>query len=343
MQDRWKARRSGTGTPGAAKGGGGPRSASSGGTGGARPVNNGNGWTAPGDRVGFWDAVYETAHDRWKKRRDHWKANGGPRHRPSTGKGSSGKGSASNRGTGRGAGTGAGGSGPGYGPRTSPFDADSSGPTVTITVEQVDPPGTHAKRWEPTAVGTGQRQLPRQGPPALPRAPQRPAGQRPGTTRRKDPIPMPAAPARTGAVSVPVAATVPAPGGMAARHATEIRLDDALKALTLLTTAGMETHDECAELARQARRLLSELETMAHDLAANHNVSGPRTLRAVAVLMETVGQLVVQAERMAKASLDAAETAEAEETAMARDYRPTQAATIDAGLATPSARIHNEN
>lgn len=154
---------------------------------------------------------------------------------------------------------------------------------------------------------------------------------------------MPPVPARTAGVPAPVAASVPAPGGMPARHATDITLDDALKALTLLTTAGMETHDECAALAKQARRLLGELEAMAHDLTVTHNVSGPRTLRAVSVLMESVAQLVVQSERMARSALDAAELAEAEEMAMARDYRPTQEATADAGLATPSARIHNEN
>jgi hypothetical protein len=130
---------------------------------------------------------------------------------------------------------------------------------------------------------------------------------------------------------------------MAAQHATDITLDDALKALTLLTTAGMETYDDCAELARQARRLLGELELMAADLASTHNVRGTRTTRALAALMETVGELALHAERMARAALDAAETAEAEETAMARDYRPTQTAAIDAGLPAPSARIHNEN
>ncbi|USQ89916.1 hypothetical protein NFX46_40255 (plasmid) [Streptomyces phaeoluteigriseus] len=144
--------------------------------------------------------------------------------------------------------------------------------------------------------------------------------------------------ARTAGVTAPVTA-----GGVSAQHATDITLDDALKALTRLTTAGMETHDDSAELARNARQLMGELEEMANDLAATHNVSGARTTRAMSVLMETVALLVVEAEQMARAALDAAELAEAEEVAMARDYRPTQDATADAGLATPSARIHNEN
>ncbi|MET8102763.1 hypothetical protein ABZV29_41100 [Streptomyces sp. NPDC005236] len=140
-----------------------------------------------------------------------------------------------------------------------------------------------------------------------------------------------------------VQVTPPPSNAMAGRHATEISLDGAVKALTALTTAGMETYDDCTNLARQARRLFAELEGMANDLASNHNITGARTVRAMAVLMESVGMLAVNADRSAKAALNAAELAEAEETAMERDYRPTQAAAIDAGLTAPSARIHNEN
>lgn len=345
IEDRWRKRRSGTGAPTTGAGGK---------DGGAKGRSTSNdGWRPSGDRVGFREAVFDAVNDRWKKRRERWTTDDGPRPRPN--RSSSRKRGSSGRTANPGPSSGPSASGPGapgpggpgahsgYGQaRSSPFDADTD-TSVTITVEQVDPPGTHAKRWEPTAIGPAPKALPAQSQPALPRAPQRPAGPRPGTTRRKDPIPMPARPARTAAAPAPVTASVPAPGGMAAQHATDITLDDALKALTLLTTAGMETYDDCAQLARQARRLLNELETMAADLATTHNVSGKRTTRALSVLMESVGELILYAERMARAALAAAETAEAEETAMARDYRPTQDATVDAGLAAPSARIHNEN
>jgi hypothetical protein len=351
LEDRWRKRQ-----PGAPTSAG--KSTGTGTDGKGTPKSRGNdGWTPPGDRTGFREAVFDAVKDRWKKRRERWTADGGPRPKPKPS--ASRERRSSNRttsqpgpSTGPDPGTpGPGAPGPdgsgappgGYGQaRSSPFDADTE-PRVTITVEQMDPPGAHAKRWEPDAIGPAPKPLPAQSQPALPRAPQRPAGQRPGTTRRKDPIPMPARPARTATAPAPVTASVPAPGGMAAQHATDITLDDALKALTLLTTAGMETYDDCAELARQARRLLGELELMAADLASTHNVRGTRTTRALAALMETVGELALHAERMARAALDAAETAEAEETAMARDYRPTQTAVIDAGLPAPSARIHNEN
>ncbi|MFD9398185.1 hypothetical protein ACFWA4_05115 [Streptomyces sp. NPDC060011] len=335
LQDRWKNRHARTAA--STDAGGKQKNA---GAGGAQRGNDG--WS-PNGRTTFRSAVFEAVNERWSKRRDRWKTQGGPR----TGRSSSGTNGRSARpGSAKG---GPGGTAPGpgrpgpdpgrSGPRTSPFDTDPA-TNVTITVEQVDPPGTHARRWEPDVIAPPRRQLPAQGTPVLSRAPQRPAGSRPGTTRRKDPIPMPPSASSPSPV---VQVTPPPANAMAGRHATEISLDGAVKALTALTTAGMETYDDCKQLMHQARRLFTELEVMANDLANHHNVTGARTVRAMGVLMESVGMLAVNAERMAKSALNAAELAEAEESAMERDYRPTQTAAIDASLAAPSARIHNEN
>ncbi|WP_125491240.1 hypothetical protein [Streptomyces sp. WAC 04229] len=300
------------------------------------------------DRVHLKDAAWEAVNDRWKKRRDAWTADASERRR---GKNDARDGGKSGSGWRRKADSGGrrkqdhaprgGEPGPhGYDqPRSSPFDQGPEGP-VTITVEQVDPPGTHAKRWEPTAIAPSRQALPKQAAPVLPRAPQRPAGPRPGTTRRKEPIPMPPAPTPAARTAAPAAA---AGGALASQHATDISLGKALQVLTALTTDGMETYDDAVALAGRARRLLAELEQMTDDLERTHNVSGPRTKRAIAGLMESVSEMTATVERLAQAALDAAERAEAEETAMARDYRPTQDATADAGLHTPSARIHNEN
>lgn len=340
-RDQWKA----PGSPGSAGG----SAKGSGGTGGPARVNDGR--KAPNERVGLPQALWETVSGRWEKRRERWKDTGGPRPRPrsSSGRtrrtkpsGPSGKTSAPGPGPGPSPGPGPGPGAGTYTPRDSPFDADT-GPAVTITVEQAGPARSNRPPWEPDAVGRAPQPLPQQSQPALPRAPQRPAGPRPGTTRRKEPIAVPPAPARTASTPNPVQASVPSPHGMAARHATDITLHQALKTLTDLTTSGMETHDDCTALSLQARRLLGDLETMAHDLAHTHNVRGQRTTRAVTVLMEQVGQLIKAADQMARDALEAAELAEAEEADMARDYRPTQAANVDAGLAAPSARIHNEN
>ncbi|RSS33165.1 hypothetical protein [Streptomyces sp. WAC05858] len=135
----------------------------------------------------------------------------------------------------------------------------------------------------------------------------------------------------------------PRPGGMAAQHATEITAGDVCKALEMLTTAGMETHDDCDALAKQARKLLSALEAVAHDLSGNHNVGSKKLMEDAAELQNQVANLVRQVVRMAKACLEAAELSEAEETAMKRDHQPVTDATADAGLRTPSSRLHNEN
>ncbi|WP_435596625.1 hypothetical protein [Streptomyces albogriseolus] len=335
LEDRWRKRHSNTDSP--TTGAGGKRD-------GAKRRNTGNdSWTPPGDRGGFRGAVFDAVNDRWKKRRERWTAESGPRPKsnPSASRKHRNAGRTADPGPSSGPGSGTPGphgpgARPGYGQaRSSPFDADT-GPDVVITVEQVDPPGAHAKRWEPGAIGPSPKGLPAQSQPVLPRAPQRPAGPRPGTTRRKDPIPMPAA--SSGAVT-PMNTSV----GIAGEHLTEITLDDVLNVLSQLTTDGMETYDDAVNLAGRARRLLAELDQMTDDLARTHNVSGPRTKRAIASLMESVADMTATVERLAQAALAAAEGAEAEETAMARDYRPTQDATADAGLHTPSARIHNEN
>ncbi|MER8226048.1 hypothetical protein ABTZ58_37075 [Streptomyces sp. NPDC094143] len=287
-----------------------------------------------GERVHLKDALFETVNDRWKKRREGWKDNSGPRRRRTKPSGNDSDRRRRQRPREGASGDGAGRTRPGpngYGQaRTSPFDQDADEP-VTITVEQVDPPGTHAKRWEPAQISEAPRGVPAQSQPALPRAPQRSAGKRPGTTRRRDPIPMPASPARRG--SVPVTA---------GQHATDITLDDALKALTKLVTIGMETSDDVAQLATQSNRLVGAVEEIVQDLASAHNVQG-RTTGALEAVMEGVAEVVRVAQRLAKRTHEAAEAAEAEEIEMKRDYRPVQAATADAGLATPSARIHNEN
>ncbi|MFF4542198.1 hypothetical protein [Streptomyces aureus] len=284
---------------------------------GPGPVNSG--WT-PGGRTTFWQAVHETIDGRWNKRRADWKASGGPRRQRTSPRspGTSGPSGDPN-------------GGPSFGDpwqwvRASAFDTGDD--PVTVTVEQAGPVRGHGTRWEPTPIAPAR--------PQLPRAPQRPAGTRPGTTHRRD-FSMP--PSAAGSVQV----TPPPANAMAGQHATEITLDGAVSALSRLTMAGMETYDDAHALAKQARRLLSELEAMGNDLAVTHNVLGPRTVRSFAVLMESVGMLVVNATRTAKSALAAAELAEAEEAAMERDYRPTQMAAVDAGLAAPSARIHNEN
>ena len=304
VRGRWDRRRADSPKPETAEAKSGPT---------PKTDTSGKGSTSSdGERTTLGDAAADSMHGRWAGREHtppYTKAP--PREDGSTGPtpGASG--------------------GSAWGPRASAWDraADSEPGPIKVHAERMDGgPGGRSRGGQTAAIGTGQR--------ALPRAPQRPAGQRPGTTR-KEPTPMTTAPATASAApAVPV--------GMAPQHATEVTLDDVLEALGRLTTDGMTTHDECDELATKARRLLAVLEATAADLATTHNVTGRRTQAALYDLTEAVAHLAVEADRMAKAALEAAEVAEAEETAMLRDHRLLADATAAAGLATPSARAHNE-
>ncbi|MEF9908633.1 hypothetical protein RJT17_00125 (plasmid) [Streptomyces sp. P5-A9] len=241
----------------------------------------------------------------------------------------------------------AGGPPPGAGappPRGARRSADEDLHTATaytetvITVERADRPGDQARRWEePTPAGAVTT-----GAPGLPRAPEQPAGPRPGTTgttstTKESPM-----------ADVPARATSPggwrlAPTGDAAEHLTEVTLDDVLDHLAASRTRCFATYDECADLSGQARKLRNALEELAHELAERHNVIGRLTSAAMGRLAETMEVVARKAEEMRTRSLEAAENVESVHDAMHDAYRPVQTAAASAGLAMPSARIHNED
>ncbi|MCU1617399.1 MAG: putative glycine-rich protein [Frankiales bacterium] len=196
----------------------------------------------------------------------------------------------------------------------------------TITVERADRPNSHTG----PAVGIGV--------PALPAA-ATPHTERPRTTK---PIPMPAAPPRTPrtpTMTTPAHLRTPA---MDPQHATEITLDDALDVLEQLTRESFTTHDECVDLAQRARGIRNRLADLAIDLQATHNVIGHLTAAAMVRLAESMDVLARKADEMQTSSLQAAELSEAADNSLNDAYRPITQATADAGLAVPSARIHNE-
>lgn len=129
---------------------------------------------------------------------------------------------------------------------------------------------------------------------------------------------------------------------MAAEHATEVTLDDTLKVLETLTQESFAAHDTSLQLAVKAREIRYALDELAADLRSRHNVIGQLTGAAMARLAESMERLSAKADQMAVSSLAAAELSEAAEQAMFDAYKPVQQATADAGLAVPSARVHNE-
>ncbi|MFJ3094625.1 hypothetical protein [Streptomyces hydrogenans] len=148
----------------------------------------------------------------------------------------------------------------------------------------------------------------------------------------------------------PATPTVPAPrprtfvpAGVAAEHLTEVTLDDVLDALAASKRRCFDTYDECAVLADKARALHRALDQLAAELAQRHNVIGDLTSSAMAHLSESMDLLARKAEAMQAESLRGAEAVEIAHDEMHDAYRPIQDAAAQAGLAMPSARIHNED
>jgi hypothetical protein len=155
----------------------------------------------------------------------------------------------------------------------------------------------------------------------------------------------PAVPATGAAAPVPAGAGLSALATrpeMAAEHRTEITIDELLGELTEITEAGFSRHEGCLRLAARCRRLLVRLDEFAAELVQKHNVTGPRTHAALARLAEKVKVMLTKIEEMGQLSILAAEQSESLEGDMFDEYKPMQQETADRGLATPSARVHNE-
>ncbi|MCI3279110.1 hypothetical protein [Streptomyces cylindrosporus] len=240
--------------------------------------------------------------------------------------------------------------------RRTPFQnaaqaaGNAAGSTHTVTSDHV--PGSRAKRWEPDAIGRPAPALPATGPSALDAAPTiNPP--RPGTTRPKEPIPMPPA-------SAPVPAGKPDPRitkakkqaaraatrtvgrRMDAQHATEITLDDACDGADKLMGDGFKTHDQAAKLAGHARSLRDAWIVLAEDCATNSNLTGALYTTASIKFAESMELVARMADEMRASSLEAAEQSETAGNELNDAYRPITQATADAGLTTPSAPVHNE-
>ncbi|WP_455355970.1 hypothetical protein [Streptomyces sp. SYSU K217416] len=183
--------------------------------------------------------------------------------------------------------------------------------------EQVFPAGYHSPGRE--AVTTGARGLP--------------AGTGSASTTITKEAPVGTAPAVQTAMD----------DGMNPEHATEVTLDDVVDFLDEVVSEAFAAHDECLLLAAQAKELMYALDSLAARLAAKHNIIGRLTAWAMSKLAESMEVLSRKAEEMSVKSLHAAEACETAKTEMDDAYRPLTQATADAGLRTPSARVHNEN
>ncbi|UQI49777.1 hypothetical protein M1P56_35845 (plasmid) [Streptomyces sp. HU2014] len=189
------------------------------------------------------------------------------------------------------------------------------------TAEQVFPPGYHAPAREPLTIGV--RGLPAGAGSTITIIKEAPVGNSPAVT----------------ATAVATAMD----NGMNPEHATEVTLDDVVDFLDGVVSDAFAAHDECLVLAAQAKELMYALDEVAARLAAKHNIIGRISSWAMSKLAESMEVLSRKAEEMSVKSLHAAETCETAKTEMDDAYRPLTQATADAGLRTPSARVHNEN
>ncbi|WP_224354186.1 hypothetical protein [Streptomyces olivaceus] len=222
---------------------------------------------------------------------------------------------------------------PGGGGRRNPWDSLFEAEwdaRVVWTVEQVDPPGAHAKRWEPEAIAPARAGLP--------------AGVSSSTSSTATAAPA-ATVTTTKETRVSASVSIPSPraGGAASEHLTDVTLDDVLKSLEKSKTDCFATYDECADLADKALQLRDQLHELADELAERHNVIGRLTSAAMHRLGESMDLLARRAEAMRTQSLHAAESVELAHDEMHDAYKPVQQAAADAGLVMPSARIHNED
>ncbi|MBX7471260.1 hypothetical protein K1Y80_34950 [Streptomyces sp. MAG02] len=199
-------------------------------------------------------------------------------------------------------------------------DTDPQQQEGVWTAEQVFPPGYQASSREP--LTTGARGLP--------------AGTSPTTTTKEAPVGSSPA-VKAGSV------TTAMDNGINPEHATEVTLDDVTEFLDEVVSEAFAAHDECLLLSAKATELMYALDDLAARLAAKHNIIGTLTAWAMRKLAESMEVLSRKAEEMSVKSLHAAETCEIAKTEMDDAYRPLTQATADAGLRTPSARVHNEN
>jgi hypothetical protein len=187
------------------------------------------------------------------------------------------------------------------------------------TAEQVFPAGYQASGNE--ALTTGARALPAG------------TGSGSASTTIKKEAPMGSSPS----------VRTPMDNGISPEHATEVTLDDVVDFLDEVVSDAFTAHDECLLLAAHAKEIMYVLDELAARLAAKHNIIGAITSWAMSKLAESMEVLSRKAEEMSAKSLLAAETCETAKTEMDDAYRPLTQATADAGLRTPSARVHNEN
>lgn len=224
------------------------------------------------------------------------------------------------------------------GPRRTPWEsAAEAAPqdhgTKVWRADKPPPPSHHQGQ-----VTTGARTL---GPAPTPHHP-RPGTAAPATNTSKKEASVPTPRSGRSAFAVPASARPYQPAATSSGHDTDVKLDDVLRHLHKLSKASWAAHQRFVWAADGARKLQGAMLDLATLLATRNNVIGRRTRAALSHLAESMDGIARAATRAQASTLASAELTEALARDMDAAYRPMQQAAADQGLATPSARIHNQ-
>ncbi|MEV5406217.1 hypothetical protein AB0L20_27040 [Streptomyces albidoflavus] len=166
---------------------------------------------------------------------------------------------------------------------------------------------------------------------------------RPGTSRPPDPPQEPPmAPEQSPAPRTTTSSAAPRGStGMAAKHRTDITLDEYLVSMGNIAVNAERDQQEMAESAPLVALVVGVLAHMAKDLEDDHNVD-PEVADLVHEMAQDAGRMVQAFRQAEKASADAAQAAAQAAQEVARVYGQDQAAMDEGGVAQASAAVHHD-
>lgn len=129
--------------------------------------------------------------------------------------------------------------------------------------------------------------------------------------------------------------------GMAAKHRTDITLDEYLMAMANIAVNAERDQQEMAKAAPLVALVGGVLANMAKDLEDDHNVD-PEVADLVHEMARSAGRMVKAFHQAEKASAAAAQAAAQAAQGVARVYGQDQAAMDEGGVAQASAAVHHD-
>ncbi|MFI0032335.1 hypothetical protein ACH4M8_23950 [Streptomyces albidoflavus] len=211
--------------------------------------------------------------------------------------------------------------------RTGRPDPEQESEEDIVDAVIVDDPAPPSTDGQPRGLTVGQ---PAAHPP------------RPGTSRPPDPPEEPpVAPEQSPAPLTATSSVARGRTGMAAKHRTDITLDEYLVSMGNIAVNAERDHQDMAKSAPLVALVSGVLAHMAQDLEDDHNID-PELADLVNEMARDAGRMVKAFRQAEKASADAAQAAAQAAQEVARVYRQDQAAMDEGGVAQASAAVHHD-